>query len=119
MSMRIPSRSSRGTGLRRRRFKPCRLPENQRQIVVVADTELTPAVERDIEVFLETDFELAAGTRQSGLRHPKLPSLEQFIELLNAVSEEPQTHVARADRPAGTHGEFPASERQPCEHQLP
>src|SRR6266852_656676 len=102
-----------------RRLKPRRLPENQRQIVVVADAELTPAVERLIEVFLEPHLRFFSGAAgQSGLRHPELPLFEQFIEFLNAIGEEPQAHVARAGGPARAQRKFPFAETQPGKYEL-
>jgi hypothetical protein len=54
------------------------LPENQRQIIVVADAELTTTVERLIEVFLELHLRFLTGTTgQSGLRRPELPLFER------------------------------------------
>jgi predicted nucleotidyltransferase len=99
--------------------QPCRLPENQTEPVVVADAELTAAVEGLVQVLVELHARFFAGARHSCLRRSKLPLFEQSIELLDAVGEEPEADVARARIASRSQREFAVAERQPGKQQLP
>ena len=99
--------------------QPNWVPKDQREPVDVSDAELTPAVERLIEVLVEPHHRFLAGAAgQGGSRQPELPIPEQLVEVLNAVGEEPQAHVARAGGRARAQREFPLAERQPGKNKL-
>jgi hypothetical protein len=94
------------------------LPEDQRQTVVVLNTELAPAVEGDVEILCEPDVGFVAGARQRTLGDAKLPLLEQLIQVLDTLGVEPQAHVAGAGLPSRSQTEFTLPEGQPGEHQF-
>src|SRR6476646_6515379 len=108
-----------GAGHRSRRFprrEPRRLPEDQRQAVDVADTELTAAVEGRVEILVEPDLDTRVGAECVPAHRLELPRLEQLIEIVHAVREEPQAHAARPGVAARTQSELGIPERQLREH---
>jgi hypothetical protein len=69
------------------------LPEDQRQTVEVANTELPPAIEGRIQILVETYFQLRRILTRRARCRAELTMLERVIECFDAIGEEPQADV--------------------------
>src|SRR2546422_4390283 len=95
--------------------------EDQCVSVEIANAELSPSIERIIEVLYKVDpFVIARLTSKSSLRGLELSRLEELVKLIDLVGIKPQAHIVGARFSTHAQHDFDFSERHhaPVHHAV-